>query len=124
MSASATDDAETGPDRLDRYAQAAWRHRCERMAEQKERPPDYGTWDGRARFLKEIDRSAASLVAAMAVHDAGLEATQMRVALGTVAAHLPVILQALEAAEDAAGHVTEKRPYRQAREALERTWPF
>jgi hypothetical protein len=61
---------------LDRWAQAAWKLRCDRMAEAKERPPAVETWEERAPFLQEIDRSVVSLIAAMAVHDAGVQVAE------------------------------------------------
>lgn len=81
---------------LERYAEAAWKHRCDRMAEAEERPPETGTWAERAPFLREIDKSTCSLVAAMAVHDADLEAMDLRAEVFRYRMLLPVILHALK----------------------------
>jgi hypothetical protein len=62
---------------LERYAEAAWKLRCERSAEAKERPPVTVPWSERAPFLRDIDMAAASLVAAMAVRDAGFDQAEL-----------------------------------------------
>jgi hypothetical protein len=89
------------------------------MAEAKERPPETGTWDERAPFLREIDRSVCSLVAAMAVHDADAEALELRKRLVLVGAHLPAILDALTARIADERRESQKARFRDAKAALE-----
>ena len=74
---------------LDRYAEAAWILRCERSAEAKERPPVTVPWKDRAPFLREIDKSVVSLVAAMAVADAKLVNERRDAQLFAFGAHRP-----------------------------------
>jgi hypothetical protein len=106
------------PDALDRYAEAAWKHRCDRMAEARERPMGYGTWAERTPFLREIDRSVCSLVAAMAVHDAGLQSHADAMELARFRSHLPAILDALHGAIADAGYAAQAKPFKAALEAL------
>lgn len=103
---------------LDRYAEAAWKLRCDRAAEARERPPATEPWSERAPFLKEIDRSVVSLVAAMAVHDAGLENTRRDAQLFALGAHRAAIFDALKIAIAAGGYEYERKRYRTALEAL------
>jgi hypothetical protein len=103
---------------LERYAEAAWKHRCDRMAEAKERPPIVTPWAERAGFLREIDRSTCSLVAAMAVHDAGLKSEADAMELARFRAHLPAILDALHGAVADSGYAAQAKPFKAALEAL------
>jgi hypothetical protein len=104
--------------RLDEIAEAAWKHRCQRMAEAKERPPIPVTWADRAPFLKEIDRSVCSLVAAMAVADAGLQCEADTMELARYRAHRAVIIRGLVAGEHAQDTTAGMKPFRDALEAL------
>lgn len=103
---------------LDRYAEAAWKLRCDRAAEARERPPATEPWSERAPFLKEIDRSVVSLVAAMAVHDAGLENTRRDAQLFALSVHFPAFRDALTRAVADAAYDAQARPFRAALEAL------
>jgi alkylhydroperoxidase/carboxymuconolactone decarboxylase family protein YurZ len=104
---------------LDRYAEALHRKRVDRAAEAGDRPsfiPD--PWEDRPEHLKEIDRSMASVVAAMAVHDAGLENIRMRAQLFAFTTHRPAIFNALRAAVAGSGTEAVRKHYRAALEAL------
>ena len=103
---------------IERYAEAAWKLRCDRMAEARERPPATGTWAERAPFLQEIDRSVVSLVAAMAVHDAALASEADAMELARYRAHLPAILDALRIARAYQPTPLLEKPFKAALEAL------
>ena len=103
---------------LDRYAEAAWVLRCERSAEAKERPPVTVPWKDRAPFLREIDKSVVSLVAAMAVKDAGLENTRRDAQLFALASVMPAVLDALRAAAADAKYEAQAQRFTAALEVL------
>jgi hypothetical protein len=106
------------PETLDRYARAVHDARLSVNAE-RERPFSVLEWEDRTEEQKELDRRAASSVAAMAVHDADAEALELRKRLVLVGAHLPAILDALTARIADERWESQKARFRDAKAALE-----
>jgi hypothetical protein len=88
------------------------------MIEVKERPAGITPWAERAPFLREIDKSVCSLVAAMAVHDAALDDAVKGMELARYRFHLPAILDALRVAAADCEYGARAKRYKTALDAL------
>jgi hypothetical protein len=104
---------------LDLYAEALHQKRCDRAAESGDRPSFVvEPWADRPEHLKEIDRSMASVVAAMAMHDAAFQSEADAMELARFRAHLPVVLDALRVAVASGGYEYERKRFVAALGAL------
>lgn len=106
------------PEAIERYARDGIHAARLSSNAEKARPFVISSWELRSPDQQEQDRRAASAVAAMAVHDAGLKSHEDAIELARFRAHLPVILDALSASAASAEYESLARPYKAALEAL------
>lgn len=85
---------------------------------ERERPFILGPWEERTPEQQEIDMRGASAVAARAVHDAGLEAAEIRRQLYAFSIHMPAMRRALAIAIQESDYEAEAGPYRAALHVL------
>lgn len=105
-------------DRLERYAREGVHGARLAVNLERARPFHVLPWEDRSDEQREQDRRAASAVAAMAVHDAKLEAAELRKFRLAVLAHRAAIVRGLVAGEHAQEWESQMKPFRAALAAL------
>ena len=111
--------AGSDPEALGRIVRETWVNWAKEQPDAGGHPSWLVPWDELPERDREVDRRIGSAVAAMAVHDADLEALELRKRLVLVGAHLPAILDALTARIADERWESQKARFRDAKAALE-----